>query len=243
MRGWGPILGPIILAFLLAIWPGWLAARPAPSINIATAIDVSDSINEEDFLLEMEGLARGVTDERFLAHLGDGVGFEVFTWSSLGVFDTLIPYTVIRSPSDAAMIAARLRAEPFAGLERYPPINYGPGRRSRNSRKGYTDLSAAIDEGVVRLVSRLVGRRVLNVLTDGRDNVGEAPAPARNRAAALGITINAVLFGGGVQHEAYYHADVVTGPGAFVLIAGSSAELPVTLQRKFWQDMIALEGG
>ena len=221
----------------LAFVAGLLLVNPvaAQSLNIVTAIDVSESIDDTDFALEMEGLARGVMDDRFVAQLGEGVGFEVFTWASEGVFDTIVPYTVLRDGEDAAVVAVLLRSQDFASVRRYPSAL----DQYQSGRVGMTDLSAAIDEAGRRLLLRPAKRQVINVLSDGQDNIGAGPAPSRNLAEALGVTVNAVIFGEGVSHEDYYHAEVITGPGAFVLVAETPADLLDALERKFWQDMVA----
>lgn len=215
------------------------------ALNLITAVDVSDSVSPEDFDLQMEGLALGVTDERFLAELGDGVGFEVFIWSSgPNSVETIIAPTLIRNAGDAQQVAGRLRT-----LQR-PPMSYDsqyPSRSGKSRSYGATDISGAIDAAIERALARPSGRTVINVLTDGVDNyptleTGGAEF-ARDRALAMGMTVNAIIFGEAADQESYFWEQVITGPGAFVETAETPAEVIPALGRKFWQDMVASVGG
>jgi hypothetical protein len=231
--------------FSLAVALGLAAPAHGQGVvlNLITAVDVSDSVSEADLALQAEGLARGIMDERFLADLGEGVGFEVFTWSSADDFRTVVPYTVLRSPSDAAAAALLLRAMPQTrdrGLQ-YPSV--GAGNDRGHNLPGMTDIRGALYEALRRAIQRPAPRSAINLLADGDDNITGRPNEARDRAFAMGITINAVIFGDAADDADYFWSWVVTGPGAFVWSVDAPEEMIPTLSRKFWQDMVASAGG
>jgi hypothetical protein len=224
-----------------------LASRDHPmpvatDINIITAIDVSDSITQQEEQLQYDGLARGVVDPRFLARVAEGpqqrVGFVVFTWSSGGDVRVVVPWTVIESPADGARVAAQLDAAPRIdrrGFGMFRPSSLDQGAR------GLTDIAEAVRAALeISMTAPFpAGRSVINVLSNGVDNDGQDPRAVRDQAIRLGVTINGVVFGNMPDLPDYFRSNIVGGPGAFLMTVQKPQDLPVALEKKFWQDLIA----
>ena len=81
-------------------------------------------------------------------------------------------------------------------------------------------------------------RRVVDLSGDGPANAGIVATAGRDGAAALGITVNALA----VVHEepeleAYYAAEVITGPGAFVQRAETYDDFASAIRRKLLREI------
>ena len=152
------------------------------------------------------------------------IGFAAFTWSSAGgAFVELVPWTLIASAADAARAAHALRAAHNLAPQFYAEPWRSPARRPWVPGLA-TDISAMIEHaiGVLLAAPYASARQVINICANGRDNVGIGPDLARDRAAAAGIGINAVVLS---QKEAglarYFRDHVRTGRDAFVIeVAG-----------------------
>ena len=220
-------------------------AKPATDVNLITAIDVSDSITRHEEWLQYQGLAEALLEPDFLHLVAAGyhrrVAVLVVAWSSDGALRPVVPWTVIASPEDARRVAAALRRAPRIDRTHYgdetdgldPAVTVGPG--------GSTDVALAIDGSLGEALSApfAARRSVINILSNGVDNSGAAPELARDRAVALGATVNAVVFGWRREVPAYFEERVIGGPGAFMMTVRAPGEMIESLSRKFWRDMIA----
>ncbi len=224
-----------------------LASRDHPmplatDINIITAIDVSDSITQQEEGLQYDGLARGVVDPRFLARIAEGrkqrVGFIAFTWSSGGDVRVVVPWTVIENRADGARVAAQLDAAPR--IDRRHFGMFRPSSLDQGAR-GMTDIAEAVRAALqISMAAPFsASRSVINVLSNGVDNNGHDPRIVRDQAIRLGVTINGVVFGNLPDLPDYFRRNIVGGPGAFLMTVRKPADLPVVLEKKFWQDLIA----
>ncbi len=143
--------------------------------NLVTALDVSDSIMRHEEWLELEGLAKALLSAAVLDAIAGGrhgrIGFAVFTWSSAGRFEVLVPWTLIGSIDDAERVATALRA---FEIDRSSWARHGNGSNGRPIRSDFqTDVSGAIDFAVnLALVAPYASPRpVINICANGRDNV------------------------------------------------------------------------
>jgi hypothetical protein len=230
----------IVLLFWLVIvgvpQPGHAQRLPPTDANIATALDVSDSIMRHEAWLEFEGMARAIVAPVLLETIARGhhgrIGFAVFVWSSGGP-QPIVPWTMIEARQDAEAIAALLRAA-------QPP---GPGMKARGvMAEGRTDLSRAIRFGTELLLTAPFesNRLILNVLGNGVDNVGTRPKTARAAALGAGITVNGMVVGEDEELAAYFRRRIAGGPGSFVIEAGDPTDYGEAMLSKFLQDLISL---
>lgn len=229
--------------------PPALASRDHPrsaqtDFNLITAVDVSGSITRNEELLQYNGLARGVVDARFLARVAEGaerrIGFVVFSWSSGGQVEVVVPWTIIETRADAERVAAQLEAAPRidrSAFGRYGPTTSGVG----SVHGGMTDIGEAVQSAMaLGLGAPFAARRsVINILSNGVDNDGPAPDGVRDQAISLGMTINGIVFGHRADLPGYFRDHVIGGPGAFLMTISEPADLPGVLEKKFWQDLIA----
>lgn len=224
------------------------AAEPlVTDINLITAVDVSDSISRHEEWLQYSGLARGVVDQEFLNLVGNGqmqrIGFTAFTWSSDGLIRIIVPWTVIASPEDAAQVADQFKAAPLIDRSHYDDNDQGPdsGEPATTVQPGgMTDIAQAVGTAM-RLAADAPFqglRTVINVLSNGVDNVGFDPTLSRDLAIRQGATINGVVFGGRRDLPSYFRRNVIGGPGAFLMTIRDPADLPKALEKKFWRDLI-----
>jgi Mg-chelatase subunit ChlD len=136
--------------------------------------------------------------------------------------DLALPWTRLASPADGAVMAEALLAAP------------------RLPRAGAT----ALGEGLVAALTLLARcpapatRLVVDVSGDGASNRGRASGPVRDVAVAAGVVINGLAV---VNEEAdliaHYAAEVIGGPGSFVMECGDYNDFAEAIGRKLVREM------
>ncbi len=215
MQGVARIVLGMGVAGLLAAAPVRAATARVVDLVLVLAVDVSRSVDYEEFQLQREGYAQALTSPEVLNAIKTGqigaIAVTYFEWSGFDQQKTIVPWTVVDDLASAEAVASRiLEAErPFAG---------------------YTSISNAIDYGMVLLeASPHEGlRQVIDISGDGSNNSGRPILLARDEAVAKGITINGLPivndrpspFGRiEINLEDYYKTTVIGGPGAFHVVA------------------------
>lgn len=203
-----------------------LASEPV-RLELVLAVDCSSSVNRDEFILQMEGIASAFEDPAVLAALAQtgelGIAVSLLQWSSAGVQIEAIPWTPISSDADAVAFAASVRAT------------------GRMVSGGATALGNAIDAAAAwTSTNSYQGERVVvDVSGDGRSNEGGSPAFARAAANRAGITINGLAI---LNEEPglarYYIAGVVGGPGSFLLTADDFEDFAVAMRRKLYFEIV-----
>jgi hypothetical protein len=93
----------------------------------------------------------------------------------------------------------------------------------------------------------LVGlRQMIDVSGDGRQNTGEvATADARDDAVSHGLTVNGLPIASGDEPEIedWYRANVVGGPGAFLVVADSYDVFAAAFRQKLMLEITGLTSG
>ena len=230
----------LLLLMLLLELAGWpLQAQEATDANLITAIDVSGSIKAPEERLELEGMAAAVLDPRFLQAISRGlhgrIGFVAFTWAN-GEFLTLVPWTLIASKADAERVAASLQT-----ARGNPPVGYAtriPGNQ-RPWRTGHaTNISAAMERAIeVSAGAPFVSQhQVINLCSNGIDNIGDGPDAARDQADAAGLIVNGLILGDRPdigEIADWFRDHVQAGPGSFVIEARGFEDMSSALLAKF----------
>lgn len=225
MRARWRLLLPALIAAAL-IGPSSRAAPTAETVDTALvlAVDVSGSVDEERFALQMEGLARTFEDKDIQRAILSGTHRAILVtlveWSNRAA--TAVPWTVIASAADADAFAARIRRAPRGDDQ-------------------FTCMSAAlqlIDDKVLPFVPARAERTIVDVSGDGRDNCNpRRPVDAvRDDLVASGATINGlpILEGDEATTLAGWYRDhVIGGRDAFLLPAAGFKDFERAMRDKF----------
>jgi hypothetical protein len=216
MRGLFRVLIVLLLAAVAA--PGARAAERV-DLLLVLAADVSRSVDAQKFQLQREGYAAAIANPRVLEAIRSGrngrIAVLFLEWSGFGNQNVVIDWTPIDGPKAAQAFGDRLLESPRSFADR-------------------TSISGGIDFAVTQFPRApfAADRHTIDVSGDGTNNAGRDITTARDEALALGITINGLVIlserplpwnpehtnpPGGLAN--YYRANVVGGPGAFVLEA------------------------
>jgi len=193
-------------------------------LALALAVDVSRSIDSQDYVIQTEGLADALSDSDVRAAIfgPEGqVALAIYYWSGRGYQDLVQDWVILDSPEalDAAIWEVRRTPRPAAPLA--------------------TALGDALSYGL-DLMSDAPHcyRRVIDVAGDGRNNDGISVARTYEREDFTGITVNGLAVG---EHESdildYYAGEVIRGPGAFVELAPRQEDYPDALRRKLLREL------
>lgn len=187
----------------LALLPSAARAAP-PDLELVLAIDVSSSVDNWDYDVQMQGYAAAFQNARLHTAItaagGNGIAVSVIHWSDAGATKIAIDWTMLRTADDAVRFGHRIQST------------------SRLWAGHLTAIGSAIDFGIEMFDrGKLGGRRqVIDVSGDGRSNHGVLPAEARDRAVARGITVNGLAIMRTPRLDVYYQQNVVGGKDAFV---------------------------
>jgi hypothetical protein len=203
------------------------AARAAPEMvdtALVLAVDVSQSVDDARFVLQMEGIAKAFEDPEVQRSLFSGPHRAMFVtlieWSDKAA--VAVPWTLIASPEDAQAFAAALRKTPRHGAE-------------------FTCMSRAlqmIGDKVLPFLPMPANRTVIDVSSDGHDNCNLNPPvdALRDALVAENVTINGLPILDGDEAatlEAWYKAHVIGGASAFIVPAQGYDDFERAMRRKF----------
>lgn len=213
-------LARFIAAFSLILagaWPGTAAAMDV-DLELVLAVDVSRSIDDDEFELQRQGYADAFMHPSVINAIQSNVHHRIavtfIEWAGADFQNVVLPWTVISDAESGALFAEQLLA-------------------AQRSFRGWTSISGAIDYGMQAFLANphKGTRRVIDVSGDGVNNSGRPAAAARDDAVAAGITINGLAImndrptpGFSFQTpqpplDQYYRENVIGGPGAFVVVA------------------------
>jgi hypothetical protein len=201
----------------------------AVDVALVLAVDVSLSIDAEEFALQRAGYAAAFRNQRVIdAIAGGSTGAMAVTylqWSGAREQQQVIGWRRISDRGSAARFADEMAA---AG---------------RVVTSGSTSLSGAIDTagGLLLQSGYTAERRIIDISGDGSNNSGRLPNFARDEAVAGGITINGLAI---LKNEPfldiYYAANVVGGRGAFVMTARDFDDFAAAVLAKLIREVALL---
>ena len=196
-------------------------------VKLVLAVDVSPSIDYEEFRLEREGTAAAFADPDVIRAIQSGslgrIAVAMLDFSSEQFNRVVINWTTIKDRASALAFAAAIRDAPRT-----------PGRR--------TSISSALELGSLLLESSekdiVATKKVIDVTGDGPNNAGNAITGVHDRAIAQGIVINGLPVMDEMANGYYpgldkYYAGCVTGgKGAFVVVVRSYKDYAAAMRHK-----------
>lgn len=235
-------------AIIASIWAialgvGLLAtcavAQEGPPVDTAlvVSVDVSNSVDEGRYKLQMEGIAKALEDPSVIDAItggsAGGILFSMVTWADTPSF--VIPWIRIANKADALAAAKRVRSLPQQGGE----------------FTCMTRMLRSANDKIVPQIPAKASRIIIDVSGDGPDNCNaEEPIDkVRNELVANGVTINGLPIlldtpedsallpkavpGGKPPLEQWYREHVMGGPSSFVLPALGYGDFERAIRQKF----------
>ena len=211
-----------------------LAALAVPSqagascrVALALGLDISSSVDDAEYQLQMQGLAAALEDARVIEAIltpeGTYIAAAAYEWSGYPQQDVVLDWTILNSASSIRTFAARLRGHV----------------------RVYRDFATALGKGVEfgALMLRRApacGRYVLDVSGDGENNVGIGPSYFRDQGLLDGITVNGLVIQGAQPDPAvYYRRHVLHGPEAFMVLAQDFSDYRTAMIDKLLRELNA----
>jgi hypothetical protein len=193
-------------------------------VALVLAIDVSESVSSERYLLQHEGIARAFEAPLLVEAIGaapGGIEALVLEWSDPDKIAITVGWTRVNNRAGAAAFAASVRA-------------------TQRTSNGLTAIGSALLAAAAAFehLPEPAGHRVIDISGDGMANFGVPPATARDTLVSQGITINGLaILSEEPWLDEYYRSNVVGGPAAFVLVAKGFDSFADAMLRKLVQEV------
>ncbi|WP_291163428.1 DUF1194 domain-containing protein [Hyphomicrobium sp.] len=224
-------------AFLLGCFA--VAGQEGPPVDTAlvVSVDVSNSVDDARYRLQMEGIAKALEDpgviEAITGGSAGGILFSMVTWADTPSF--VIPWIRIANKADALAAAKRVRSL----------------QRQGGEFTCMTRMLRSANDKIVPQVPAKAARIIIDVSGDGPDNCNaeEPIETVRDELVANGVTINGLPIlldtpedsallpkavpGGPPPLEQWYREHVMGGPGSFVLPAQGYGDFERAIRQKF----------
>ncbi len=200
-------------------------AALACALELILAVDVSGSINRQEFALQTEGTAAAFETpelaEAVMRQEG-GILVTLTQWSGSSRQRQVTAWHKLTDPGSMADFAQAIR------------------RGGRDWRNYSTAIGEALNHSleVSRTAPERCQRQVIDVSGDGVSNEGRAPRAMADVLAGLGYTVNAlVIRGDSPDPVPYYRKHVIAGPKAFIEIAKDFEDYPRAILRKLLKEI------
>jgi len=215
----------VVLPLALAIAPPAQAA----AVALVLAVDVSESVSNERYQLQHEGIARAFETPQLIDAISavpGGIEALVLEWSDPDKIAVTVGWTRIANRNAAADFAAAVRA-------------------TQRTSNGLIVIGSAMLAAAAAFehMSEPVGHRVIDISGDGMANFGEPPTAARDALIKQGITINGLaILTEEPWLDEYYRQNVIGGPSSFVVVAKTFESFADAMLRKLVQEVAMLSG-
>lgn len=208
-----------------ALAGGIVVPASACGLELVLAMDVSRSVVNSEFDLQMHGLAAAFRDRDVIdaiTWIAGGVMVTVTQWSGPEAQTQPIPWTHLtdRGSSEAFALAI--------------------ARQERAFYASYTAIGEALVHASNLGASNPLScqRRVIDVSGDGASNRGRPVREVSDALARAGVTVNGlVILGAWPDPAEFYLRNVVRGNGAFLETAASFDDYAVAIKRKLLREL------
>lgn len=194
----------------------------ACDLALALAVDVSGSVDTNEFRLQMDGLSEALRDGIISEALVRGQArLMLVQWTGATRQQITIPWTTI---SD------------FDALEAF-------AEKVAQDRRVWRNYSTAIGDALRFTMAefaevRACQRLLIDISGDGISNEGEEPAEVHPALKDLGIVVNALAIEESEPDlTSYFFESVITGEGAFVVTARTFEDYPRQIRKKLLREI------
>ena len=230
------------LALALALWAAASPAGAACRQALVIGLDVSASVDEKEYVLQMQGLAGALNhpdvQAALLSQPERPVWLAAFVWSGAESQRLILDWTAITDADALGRAAFAVGTAPRPGLS--------PS----------TGVGAALVYGHALLEQRPeCWRHTLDLAGDGKNNSGTAPRDIALPPLGTALTVNALVIGldeeagwdggdpGIAELTAWFRAEVIRGPDAFVEAAIGFTDFEEAMTRKLLKELASLAVG
>jgi hypothetical protein len=214
-----------VAAMLAAAAPNFAAAQAGPCrLALVFALDVSASVDENEYRLQLDGLAAGLHDPAVRAAIvgpGGGIAMAAYEWSGARQQAMIAPWTIVGSDAEIDAFATRVSTH------------------QRRYGEFPTAVGYALGYGAVLLRDApLCERKVIDISGDGLSNDGFGPDAAYREFEFDGVTVNGLVIGGeDLELISFYQFTIAHGPDAFVEVARDYTDYPRAMRRKLLREI------
>jgi hypothetical protein len=224
--------GTVAAALLfLPILTGTAAPRTARAeavdLALVFAVDVSASVDAQEYELQHEGIARAFENPQVIAAIAQGsqgaIEALVLEWSDRDKQIVTVDWMRVSDARSGAAFAAALRA----------------GQRSSAGLTAIGDALLAAAAALKRAPDP-AARRVIDLSGDGMANIGPPPATVRDALVTQGVTVNGLaILKTEPSLDRYYDQNVIGGAGAFLLRVEDFQSFAAAMQQKLLAEVAA----
>jgi Ca-activated chloride channel family protein len=214
-----------VAAMLAAAAPTFAATQAGPCrLALVFALDVSASVDENEYRLQLDGLAAGLHDPAVRAAIvgpGGGIAMAAYEWSGSRQQAMIAPWTLVASDTAIDAFATRVSTH------------------QRRYGEFPTAVGYALGFGAVLLRDApLCQRKVIDISGDGLSNDGFDPDAAYREFEFDGVTVNGLVIGGeDLELISFYQFTIAHGPDAFVEVARDYTDYPRAMRRKLLREI------
>ena len=214
--------GSLALAGVLCLGSTQVSAVPIDvDLELVLAVDVSGSVDATRYQAQKQGYINAFRDSSVIDTIMNGalgsIAVTYMEWSGANQQSQQVGWTQISDSDDSNAFADAIEA-------------------TTRAFSGLTGISQAIDWSVDAFVDNgFEGtRRVIDISGDGSDNTSGDPDTSRDAAVDAGIVINGIAIEEvtGFSLTDYYAANVIGGPGSFVLTATTFEDFEQAINQK-----------
>lgn len=205
------------------------ASAKTVDLELVLAVDASGSVDDREYTLQLEGIARGFRDATVRRAIRSGptksIAVNMLVWAEPQMPKDTTGWFVITSDAEAERFAAMVAAFP---------------RRQTGA--------TAIGEGIAAALRAIDGndieaaRAVVDVSGDGRESVAREFTVLVGQARAMALSRGVVINGLAIQNEVgdladYYRRNVQAGPDSFVMAAKDYEDFAEAIRLKLLREI------
>ena len=207
-------------------------------LALVLALDVSGSVNDREYRLQISGLAAALNDpdvrQAILGGGGAHVDLAAFEWSSQNHQFIIQPWVTLDSHAAIDGAVARI----------------GAYRKQRAGLKTALSTAMLFAGELLRGKSECWEHKI-DVSADGPNNIGPPVSESYRADTLAGVTVNALAvgsLGGAVEPGSsralkdtelkhYYEREVIRGPGAFAMVAWGYQDYARAMREKLLREL------
>ncbi len=221
--------GALLAVTALAAQAGLVLPSAGCALSLVMAIDVSSSVDTQDYRLQMGGLAAALSAPEVMSAIIDAGGIEAmaFEWSGRFAQVEVASWAMLSDAPSILAFAQKIATHERSRFDLPTALGHALGH-------AVTQFASAPST----LASSPCARRAIDVSGDGVNNEGFGPRDAYRHFPVAGVQVNALVVAGAIPDPVdYFRNEVLFGPGAFLEVAADFADYENAMRRKLLREI------